>query len=239
MRRFRLTGAGVAGLALLLAGVREARSQAPAPGAPPPTLAVLPFGNNTLGTDRQAMASLGVGVAAMLGDALDRRGVHAIRRENVQRALRVQLRGGRILDTDARLRIGRSLGATAVVVGAVRTGGDELRIVASALGVEDERRGEELSVQGRKSDTMALIDDLAERLVRSLRLAVASTPVREPAPPARAALSFDAILLYSRALAAVDDGKNDEAASLLQQVIDSAPDFEPARAELRALQQRS
>ena len=91
-------------------------------------------------------------------------------------------------------------------------------------------------VNGKQNDVMLLVTQLADQLNAGLKLPPLTTASRDTALTVAKKVPFQATMLYSRALAAKDAGKNDEAVQLLQKSLEAFPDFGPAQKELKKLQ---
>lgn len=200
-----------------------------------PTVAVLPFVNSAIGTANAELAPLSKGIADLLiTDLAVNPGIRVVERENLQRLLDEQRLGqdGRVDEATA-ARIGRLLGARHMVTGAFVTDGKTQMVVTlKAVNSETGQITWSHKEQGRIDEFLTLVTKVAAAANAGLKLP-ALTPQAKAAEAARSAdqrkVPFQAIMLYSRALAAQDEGKREEAIALFSQTIERFPDFEDAR----------
>ncbi|MBM3884894.1 MAG: hypothetical protein FJ361_03485 [Gemmatimonadetes bacterium] len=207
-----------------------------------PTLAVLPFVNSAIGAANAELAPLSKGIADLLITDLGQNpGIRVVERENIQRLLDEQRLGqdGRVDDATA-ARIGKLLGAKHMVTGAFITDrSGKMVITLKSIDSETGRimwthRGE-----GKTEEFLDLIAKVSTAANTGLRLP-ALTPQARQTSAAHAETQrrapFQAVMLYSRALSAQDEGRRDEAIALFSQAIDRFPDFADAKAARARLQ---
>ena len=172
-----------------------------APAAPPPStersVAVLTFANLT---GNPADEWVGQGMAESLTtDFAKVRGLRAIAREqifDVQRSAGAQQ--GRAVDERQSIELGRRLGATWVVAGAVQRLGDRVRITAQTIAVEAGRTVSATKLDGTMNEIFELQDRLVEDLVRQgLQRELESSERRAIGEDAHSPQAFEA---YSRAM---------------------------------------
>jgi TolB-like protein len=244
-------------VALLLAAAPALPAQEA--GAPDtrPTIAVLDFRNGAIGRAAD-YESLQQGIAELLITDLSRNErVRVLERANVDALLREQDLGrSDRLDAATAARIGRMLGVRHMITGGfvIAPNGD-MRLVARAVDVETSRVSNPESVEGKADDVLRLIARLSDNLNERLELPPippapaggesrpASGPAPAPTPPTRVAGAgapkgspFQAVLLYSRALAEEDRGNREGAVELYRKALDAFPGNESARARLARLQ---
>jgi TolB-like protein/Tfp pilus assembly protein PilF len=141
--------------------------QAAAPPARPQgrSVAVLAFANLT---GNPADDWLGQGMAESLtADFAKVRGLRSISREqifDVQRSAGALT--GRMEDERQSIELGRRLGATWVVAGAVQRMGDRVRVTAQTIAVDEGRTVSSTKIDGTLNDVFDLQDRLVEELVR-------------------------------------------------------------------------
>ena len=141
---------------------------APAPTPAPSherSVAVLTFANLT---GNPADEWVGQGMAESLTtDFAKVRGLRTISREqvfDVQRSAGAQ--PGRVVDERQSIDLGRRLGATWVVAGAVQRLGDRVRITAQTIAVDESRTVSATKLDGTMDEIFELQDRLVEDLVR-------------------------------------------------------------------------
>ncbi len=141
--------------------------QVAAPPARPPgrSVAVLAFANLT---GNPADDWLGQGMAESLtADFAKVRGLRSISREqifDVQRSAGALT--GRMEDERQSIELGRRLGATWVVAGAVQRMGERVRVTAQTIAVDEGRTVSSTKLDGTLTDVFDLQDRLVEELVR-------------------------------------------------------------------------
>jgi TolB-like protein len=157
---------------LVLPAAARAPARASAPvSAPPKTVAILYFDNNTGSADYDAM---GRGVAAML--ITDLSGVPEIKlveRERLQAVLaEQQMQQSKFFDSTTAVRTGRLLGAEYLLTGAFTAKDPEIRIDTRVVRVETGEIVRTAKVQGKQDKFFELQQKLADELVKGLPTAV-------------------------------------------------------------------
>ena len=137
----------------------------PQPAPAGRTVAVLTFANLT---GNPADEWVGQGIAESLtADFAKIHGLKTIPREqmfDVQRELSDAQ--GRVVDERQSIELGRRLGATWVVGGAVQRLGDRVRLTAQTIAVDEGRSVSTMKIDGRMDEIFELQDRLVEGLVR-------------------------------------------------------------------------
>ncbi len=200
-----------------------------------PTVAVLPFVNSAIGRDNADLAPLSKGIAdLLLIDLAQNTGIRVVERENLERLLAEQnlARDGRVDDATA-VRIGKLLGAKHMVTGSFVTdmrGG--MRVTLKSI---DSETGEVVWTHvepGRTEEFLDIVAKAGKAANAGLKLP-ALTPQARQMSEAKAEkqkkVPFQAVMMYSRAIAAQDAGNKTEAIQLFQQTIDRFPEFEDAK----------
>jgi tetratricopeptide (TPR) repeat protein len=192
----------------------------PAAGAQVSTgsvVVVLPFENPS--ADAQ-LDWLREGVALLFADVLDAGDVQVIpREERVLAYERLQLPVAATLSRASTIKVGQTVGATAVIVGRVERVGDELSVAARMVQLETGRLRPESVVRGPLQNLFATVNRLALALTDN-----PDAPARWQAPPSLAAFE-----LYAKGLTAESAGAR---RTLLEQVLKAAPGYDAARLEL-------
>ncbi len=170
---------------------------APAGSTAERTVAVLTFANLTGNpTDEW----VGQGMAESL--TTDFAKVHGLRTISREQIFDVQRSAGaaqgRVLDERQSIELGRRLGATWVVAGAVQRLGDRVRITAQTIAVQEGRTVSATKLDGSMNDIFELQDQLVEDLVRQgLQRELEQSERRAIGEDAHAPEAFEA---YSRAM---------------------------------------
>jgi TolB-like protein len=238
-RPARLAFLFVVVMAVLVGGAGAPRAQRPPAGkAVKPTIAVLYF---DYGGKKEELEPLREGLAQMLiTDLADLHEIRVVERERLKALLEEQkLATSGKVDAATAARIGKLLGAQALVLGSYFDLAGALRVDARVVEVETGKIVRSVGVNGPAADFWALERDLATKLSDTMRIAVpaafehaAAAPPPKPRPPKVAATTA---VTYGRALAAADAGKKGEARALLGKVIEEAPGFTLAKHDLNAL----
>jgi tetratricopeptide (TPR) repeat protein len=148
-------------LVLVTVAVFAAGGQALAQGASGPGLLVMPF---ETGDDVRTWW-LGEGSSVLLADDLRRLGVEAIGRDERLRAFaRLQVPAVASLSHGTVIRVGQLVGASAVIVGSIRTDGDTLEVRARSLRLDTGRLQAEVQEHGSLTDLFRVYERLARRL---------------------------------------------------------------------------
>lgn len=211
-----------------------AQEPAPAPDTRP-TVAVMYFSNGTI-FRRADYEPLTRGLADMLITGLtgnDR--IRVLERAQLQRILEEGTLGASYrVDQETAVRLGRILGAHHMIFGSfLIEDGDRMRIVARAVNVETSEVEHVETITDRTSRVLDVVNELAVRLNRGMRLP--PMPARQQGAAAPRPRAERWYVLYSRAL--VEEDRHDVAAAvaLYRQVLDDFPGYEPAQRALRRL----
>jgi len=161
------------------------------------TVAVLTFANLT---GNPADEWIGQGIAESLTtDFAKVRGVKTVAREqmfDVQREL--SNAQGRLVDERQSIELGRRLGATWVVGGAVQRLGERVRLTAQTIAVDEGRSVSTVKLDGTMDQIFELQDRLVEELVRTgLQRELQSSEKRAIVEDARSPEAYEA---YSRGM---------------------------------------
>ncbi len=199
---------------------------APAPPASTErSVAVLTFANLT---GNPADEWVGQGMAESLTtDFAKVRGLRSISREqiyDVQRAAGGLQ--GRVVDERQSIDLGRRLGATWVVAGAIQRLGERVRITAQTIAVQEGRTVSATKIDGTMNDMFELQDRLIEDLVRQgLQRELEQSERRALGAEAHSPEAFEA---YSRAmlnLRIATTESVERAIALFEQALDLEPDY--------------
>ena len=202
-----------------------------------PLIGALPFANGVVGDEHATLNALTSGVPELILIELSRNpSVRTVEPARLHRVLSAQKldRDGRI-DDEAASRVGRILGAQWVVRGTFTSDGHgAIRIVSYVIDVARGQVQHTESIEGRQTNLASLIGQIADRLDRDMRLAElpkGGKRVRELTQKA----SYETTLQFARAIEARDAGRVQQAITMLQELLDSEPGYEPAQNELTRL----
>ena len=203
-----------------------------------PTVAVMYFGNGAIGTAHEELAPLVKGLADMLISELSTNGaIRVLERDQLQQlAKERELSATGRVDRESAVRIGKILGADHMIFGGFVTDTrGAIRIDARAVNVETSQVEHVETVSGRQQELLSLVNELAGKLNRGMKLPEIPRGVRQASLERARKVPLEAAMLYSRALAAKDGGNAKEAVLLLQRSLATFPEYEPARRELAKL----
>ena len=189
------------------------------------SVAVLTFANLT---GNPVDEWVGQGMAESLTtDFAKVRGLRAISREQIYDVQRsAGSLQGRMVDERQSIDLGRRLGATWVVAGAVQRLGDRVRITAQTIAVQEGRTVSATKIDGSMNDMFELQDRLIEDLVRQgLQRELEQSERRAPGAEAYSPEAFEA---YSRAmlnLRIATTESVERAIALFEQALHLEPDY--------------
>jgi TolB-like protein len=198
-------------------------------------LAVLYFDNECV-TDREGLDAFRKGIADTLITDLGRLGrLQVVERERLDTLLaELRLQQSGLVDPAAAAKLGKMLGAQALLMGSYTAIGGTIRIDARIVEVETGLVLKAEEVTGPTNDFFQLEETLVEKIAAGLD---APLTTGERASLVRSGgRSFPAFLEYSRGLDAMDRGRLGEAEEAFEAALRIDPDFEQAaavRAELR------
>jgi tetratricopeptide (TPR) repeat protein len=148
-------------VALIALAVPARGEQAPAQSALRSSMLVMPF---ETGDDARTWW-LGEGSSVLLADHMRGLGVEAIGRDERLRAFaRLQVPVVASLSHGTVIRIGQLVGASAVIIGSIRTDGDTLEVRARSLRLDTGRLQGEVKEQGSLADLFRVYERVARRL---------------------------------------------------------------------------
>lgn len=200
-----------------------------------PTVAVLPFVNSAIGQSNTELAPLSKGIADLLITSMAQNpGIRLVERENIERILAEQnlARDGRVDDATA-ARVGKLLGARHMLTGSFVTDRSGTMVITiKSIDAETGRIAYTDMHRGKTDDFLMLVDQLAEKTNRGLKLPELTAQARqtsEARTERQRRVPFQAVMMYSRALSAQDAGNKAEALTLFNQTIERFPEFEDAK----------
>ncbi len=199
---------------------------------PKTRLAILYFENSS---DKAELDQLRKGLASMLiSDLSQLDGLKVVERARLQEVLEEQkLSNSEKFDASTAAKVGKLLGAEKILIGSYFEMMGKLRVDARTIDVET---GEVLHSEGledSKARFFALEKKLARRIAEQLELGT------QPPKTADSGIPYDAANTYSAGLDLLDAGKMEKARKKFKKVLETAPDFGPARDALERTQQAS
>ncbi len=188
--------------------------------AAPLRVAVLPFANET---NEVAYEVLRRGLADMVTtDLVGVDGLQVVERERLDAVLsELTLQQSKAFDVSTAQRVGKLLGASHEVVGAITAVAPKVRLDLRLVAVATGANVVKATVLGSPDDLFSLETELVAKLLHALALKVTERGASHA--------SLAAYVSYSSALAAVDSGALDDAKSKLAEVVRGSPDFDLAK----------
>ncbi|MFN7979330.1 MAG: protein kinase [Vicinamibacterales bacterium] len=213
------------------------------PGAAAPvsagrSVAVLAFANLT---GQPADDWIGQGMAESLtADFGKVHGLRSIPREQIFDVQRAAGGAGRMEDARQAIELGRRLGATWVVAGAVQRMGERVRVTAQTIAVEEGHTVSSVKLDGTMADIFDLQDRLVEELVRQgLQRELESSERRAIGADAHVPQAYEAYQRGMLNLRVATEDSVQRAITLFEQAIDVEPSYVDALVALgSALQLR-
>ncbi len=164
---------------------------------------------------------------ATLGTLLAGTNLKVVDRIHLQQVLTEQKIGSSALtDVDARLKLGRIMGAQRMVFGSFMAVGDEIQVNLRAVDSATSQVVFAEEFTSTYPDVLAQAQKISIKLARTL-----GAPALAPAP----VQSNQLWLAYDQALAHTDAGRFDKALDALKTILTQAPDFAPAQRQLSAV----
>jgi TolB-like protein len=175
------------------------------------------------------------GLADMLiTDLSELKSITVVEREKLNLVLdELKLQKTKLIDPNTAVKLGKGLGAQAMLTGSYQFEGDQMRIDARVIDVETNQTTG-TKVQGKKDEFFELEKELVEHLVKTLALTLETS---EKAKLRKSQTeSFEAFSQYSTGLDAADRGDRDAALASFQKALESDPKYKAARSAIERLQ---
>ena len=204
-----------------------------------PTVAVMYFSNGAIGKQNEELAPLSKGIADMLITELAANpGIRVVERDQLEKLLQEQnLSAGGRVDKETAVKVGKILGAHHMIFGGFVTDPrGRMRLDARAVNVETSQIEYVESVSDKTDNLMDMIDKLAGKMNSGMKLPDIPKSVREARLESPRKPPFEAVMLYSRALAEQDKGNKEQAVTLFRASLDKLPDYEPAKKAIARLE---
>lgn len=176
---------------------------------------------------------LSKGIADMMITELsDAQGIRVIERERLEELLdELELNKSEYIDPETAQKLGKGLGAEAILTGAFTVQGDRMRIDARLLKVETAEVLLTEKVSGPKDDFFDLHDQLAQKLLKTLNSASDPNLSKE-----NENVAFRSVVDYSRAIDQKDNGLGERAKATLQNTLERTPGFDIAKSKLDSVE---
>jgi TolB-like protein len=200
---------------------------APALSAPPSTLAILPFENNSI-TTPTTFDPLSSGLATMLASDLQQNNtaVKIVERAKIAALLKeIALGQTGSIDAATAVKAGRLLGAQSIGIGAFTVLGRQVRMDCRIIQVETSEIIMAESITGSSEDFLGLEKQLALKIAQSLNMGLAI---------AREQGNMEAALLFSKGAQALDAGEEARANDYFDRCLALAPGYKQQIQALRA-----
>lgn len=206
-----------------------------------PTVAIIDFTNGAIGKAHDEMEPLRAGIADMLiTDLGANEKIRVVERTQLKAVMsELQLGQNAAVDASTAVRMGKLLNAHHIVTGVYVTDArGRLRLDTRSINVETGRIEYTTRVQGKTDDVLDLVEQLAGRMNQGLQLPALEVRAREAsaAPAKKPAVPFQAVMLYSRALQALDQQNRTEAVQLFRASLEKFPDYDAAKRQLARLE---
>jgi TolB-like protein len=208
----------------------------PAAAAPPATITVLYFDNDT---GDASLAHLGKGLAdMMITDLSAVPAIQVVEREKLEALLKeLKLQRTKYFDPRTAQQIGKGVGARFAVTGSFAELAPVMRIDVRVIEIANGRVVKAARVTGKKEQFFELQTKLVAQLVDGLSAALGGADLgkaKETAAGHRVE-DVDTAVAYAQALDASDRGDLQSASQQMQQVMQRAPAFPLARARYMAI----
>ena len=196
------------------------------------TLAIMDFTNSSIDESQrweglsQGLPSLALGV---LNNGTDLKVVERERIDWLLKEIKLQ-RQSDVVDQSTAVRVGKLLGVNAVIFGNYIVFNDEMVINARVVKVET---GEILlgdQVKGEAENFFDLVQDLSEKIVRSL-----NTELERADTDMEQTNSLDAMMAYSDGLGEMEDGNYQAAYEKFLEALEYDPNFQRAERKAKSL----
>lgn len=158
-----------------------------------------------------------------------------VERDQIERAIReVETQDAKLSEESRAAKVGKMVGARAIVLGGYQKVGNDVRLTARIIEVETSFVSEATKVTGPMTSIFALQDQLAAKLLGKpiVTQRAVARPKAKVAPPQK---TVEAYQIYATSAASSDDA---ERAALLAKALQTDPNFVYAINDLAALEKR-
>jgi TolB-like protein len=194
------------------------------------TVAISYFDNNSKDPE---YAPLSKGIADMMITELsDADAIRVVEREKLEKLLKeIELNKSEYIDPETAQKLGKGLGAEAILTGAFLVKGDRMRIDARLIEVQTAEVLLTEKVSGKKDAFFELHERLSRKLLEALNSA------SEPdLSEKNEGVSFRSVVNYSKALEQKDHGLPEKAKRTLQRTLERDPSFKTASSRLDSVE---
>jgi TolB-like protein len=222
-------------LALCVAPV--ARAQAPNTR---PTVAVMYFDNGAMGKDHQDFEPLTKGIADLLiTEFAADSGIRVVERDQLQKLMDEQNIDPKRVTPETAVHLGKLLGAHHMIFGGfIADQHSRMVVTGRAVNVETSQVEYVARVMGSKDNPLELVAQLADTMIKGMKLPPLDATVREARAVEAKKVPFETVMLYSRGLAEEDKGNKDKAVEYYKASISKFP-YEPSQKRLATLEPKS
>ena len=198
-------------------------------------LVVLYFENNA---DDPKIAGLSKGLADMMITDLSKyHMIQVVEREKIESILKEQdMSHTNRFDKSTAIKLGKLLGAEAILTGSYFEMIGNLRIDARIIDVETSAILKSEGVNGSTDNFFDLEKQLVGKIISGLEIPLKKEEETILQKPLNGQFTMNAGLSYSKALDLLDQGKTQEAKDALKNVLVETPDFEPALNALQSIE---
>lgn len=223
--------------ALVIAMLAASASRVRAQHESWPLVGALPFANSVIGDEHDVLNPLTSGVPELLLIELSRNpALRTVEPARLRRVLASQkLNPSGRIDDEAAARIGRILGAQWMIRGNFTGDGHgTIRVAAYMVDVATGQVEHTANAEGKQANLAQLIGQISEHFGRDMHLADLPKDGKRARELTQKA-SYQTTLLFARAIEARDAGRVQQAITMLQELLASSPEYEPAQHELTRL----
>ena len=199
----------------------------------PATIAVSYFDNNS---EIAKYNSLSKGIADMLITDLSKiEGITIVEREKLESLLNeIKLGQTKYFDPTTAQKLGKGLGAETILTGAFFIMDNTIRIDARLIDVETSQILMAEQVTGASGNFFQLHSELVGKLSKSLKLPKQQVSMIQAGYKP---VHIDAVVAYSDAIDASDQGLGKDAVDILEQTVEKYPEFIQAKSKLDGLKE--
>lgn len=205
-----------------------------------PTVAVLYFDNGAMGKQHEDFDALSKGISGMLISELGQDNqIRVVERDQLQQLMNEQNIDPKRVDPSTVVRLGKLLGAHHMIFGGfIADQRGRMILNSRAVNVETSQVEYVARVQGDTSKILAMITQLADTMIRGMKLPPLDAKVSESRAEANQKVPFETVMLYSRGLAEEDKGNKDKAVEYYKASIAKFP-YAPSQKRLATLAPQS
>ena len=199
-----------------------------------PTIAVLYFENNTREENEWTYLEKGL-ISVMISELQKIEALRIVERTRLQQLMdEIGLATTDKVDNFTAQRVGNLLGAQTLLLGSFMTlPGGEMLIDARIVETESGRILKADYVTGEANSLTKMVNKLVKKIAKDLVINISIEDERRLRQAGKE--SFQAILVYSKALNHEDEGEYDKALELYRKILEIDPQYDKAKARIEAL----